>query len=94
MESGFGMVSLLTNHLPVTSTAELTAYSEQFPRRMLRTGKIIGIKIYQAWLIEMGSLQGYLEHALDGENRQCGPQFFYLPVLPFVNTCFLRKQTA
>jgi hypothetical protein len=61
---------------------------------MLRTGIIIGIKICQVWLIDMGSLQAYLDHALDGEDRQCGPQFFYLPVLQFVNTCFLRKQTA
>ena len=43
------MVSLVTNHLPVTSGAELTGYSEHYLRRMLRTGKIIGIKIGQVW---------------------------------------------
>ena len=68
------MVSFITNHLPVTSAAELTGYSEQYLRRMLRTGKIIGIKIGQVWLIDMACLQAYLDHALDGNDRRFGPQ--------------------
>jgi excisionase family DNA binding protein len=68
------MVSFITNHLPVTSAAEFTGYSEQYLRRMLREERIIGIKIGQVWLIDMACLQAYLDHALDGSDRRFGPQ--------------------
>ena len=68
------MVSFITNHLPVSSAAELTGYSEQYLRRMLREGKIIGIKIGQVWLIDMACLQAYIDHATDASDRRFGPQ--------------------
>ena len=68
------MVSFITNHLPVSSAAELTRYSEQYLRRMLREGKIIGIKIGQVWLIDMECLQTYLDHATNASDRRFGPQ--------------------
>jgi excisionase family DNA binding protein len=68
------MVSFITNHLPVSPAAELTGYSEQYLRRMLREGKIIGIKIGQVWLIDMACLQAYLDHATDAIDRRFGPQ--------------------
>jgi excisionase family DNA binding protein len=68
------MGSFITNHLPVTSAAELTGYSEQYLRRMLREEKITGIKIGQVWLIDMACLQAYLDHALNASDRRFGPQ--------------------
>jgi len=65
---------LITGHITVQDAAEVTGYSIQYLRRLLRSGKLEGIKIGQLWLIEMQSLEMYLQHVGSTSDRRCGPR--------------------
>jgi len=58
-----------------TQTAtEATGYNLQYLRRLLRAGKITGIKIGQVWLIEFTSLEAYLQLKTNALDKRCGPK--------------------
>jgi len=61
-------------YISVQAAAELTGYNIQYLRRLLRSGKLEGIKIGQLWLIEMHSLETYLQHVKTTSDRRCGPK--------------------
>ena len=65
---------LLEKYISVQAAAELTGYNIQYLRRLLRSGKLEGIKIGQLWLIEMHSLETYLQHVETTSDRRCGPK--------------------
>jgi len=65
---------LITRHLTVQAAAEITGYNIQYLRRLLRSGTLGGIKIGQIWLIEMQSLETYLQRAESTSDRRCGPR--------------------
>ena len=56
-----GMV--LEKHLSVKATAETLGCNEQYLRRLLRTGRLEGVKIGQTWLIKLDSLEAHLHKA-------------------------------
>lgn len=65
---------IINNHLTVNNAAEATGYNIQYLRRLLRSGKLKGIKIGQIWLIEMQSLEMYLQHIESTSDQRCGPR--------------------
>ena len=65
---------LITGHVTVEAAADVTGYNIQYLRRLLRSGKPGGIKIGQLWLIEMQSLETYLQHVESTSDRRCGPR--------------------
>ena len=65
---------LINGHLPVQAAADATGYNMQYLRRMLRSDKLEGIKIGQIWLIEMESLEAYLQYIQDTSDNRCGPR--------------------
>ena len=65
---------LINRHLTVQAAAEATGYNMQYLRRLLRSGRLEGIKIGQIWLIEMQSLEGYLQQVETTSDRSCGPR--------------------
>ena len=65
---------LIKEHLSVQSASEATGYNIQYLRRLLRAGTLEGIKIGQIWLIEMQSLETYLQHVESTSDRRCGPR--------------------
>jgi excisionase family DNA binding protein len=65
---------IINNHITVNTAAEATGYNIQYLRRLLRSGKLEGIKIGQLWLIEMQSLETYLQHIECTSDRRCGPR--------------------
>ena len=65
---------LINQHVTVQATADVTGYNIQYLRRLLRSGKLEGIKIGQIWLIEMQSLEKYLQHVESASDRRCGPR--------------------
>jgi excisionase family DNA binding protein len=71
-ESNKGM--LINGHLTVQAAAEATGYNMQYLRRLLRSDKLEGIKIGQIWLIEMQSLETYIQHVESTSDRRCGPR--------------------
>ena len=65
---------LINRHLTVQAAAFATGYNMQYLRRLLRSGKLEGIKIGQIWLIEMQSLETYLQQVESTSDRRCGPR--------------------
>jgi len=43
---------ILDNIISVIAAAECTGYSQQYLRRLLRRGKLNGLKLGQVWLID------------------------------------------
>ena len=65
---------LIKEHLSVQAASEATGYNIQYLRRLLRSGPLEGIKIGQIWLIEMQSLETYLQQVESTSDRRCGPK--------------------
>jgi len=65
---------IIQRHITVQNAAEVTGYNIQYLRRILRSGTLKGIKIGQMWLIEMESLEAYLERVKSTSDRRCGPK--------------------
>ena len=65
---------LVEKNISVQAAAEVTGYNTQYLRRLMRSGKLEGIKIGQLWLIEMQSLETYLQHVETTSDRRCGPK--------------------
>lgn len=61
-------------YITVQAAAEATGYNLQYLRRLLRAGKLAGIKIGQVWLISLASLAIYLQQAEYAVDRRCGPK--------------------
>ena len=64
----------VNQHLTVQAAADVTGYNIQYLRRLLRSGTLEGVKIGQMWLIDMESLEAYLEHIETTSDRRCGPR--------------------
>ena len=65
---------LLDKFITVKAAAEVTGYSAQYLRRLLRAGKLDGIKIGQVWLISLVSLEAYLRRGKLLQDRRHGPK--------------------
>ena len=65
---------LLDKFITVKAAAEGTGYSAQYLRRLLRAGKLDGIKIGQVWLISLVSLEAYLRRGKLLQDRRHGPK--------------------
>jgi hypothetical protein len=65
---------LVEKYISVQAAAEVTGYNIQYLQRILRAGKLEGIIIGQIWLIEMESLETYLQHVETTADLRCGPR--------------------
>ena len=65
---------LINGHVTVQAAADVTGYNIQYLRRLLRSGSLRGIKIGQIWLIDIESLERYLQHVENTPDRRCGPK--------------------
>lgn len=66
---------ILNNCISVKTAAEYSGYSLQYMRRLLRLGKLAGLKLGQIWLIEMESLESYLVIADSSEDQRMGARW-------------------
>jgi excisionase family DNA binding protein len=64
---------VVNNHLTVQAAAEIIGYSLQYIRRLLRCGKLAGVKVSQVWLIEKSAFEAYLDRAVQSTDRRYGP---------------------
>jgi len=64
---------VINNHISVKVAAKVSGYSLQYLRRLLRSGKLTGLKIGQVWLIEKSTFEAYLENATQATDRRFGP---------------------
>jgi excisionase family DNA binding protein len=65
---------VLSNHISVQVAAQFSGYSLQYLRRLLRCGKLSGLKIGQVWLIDKDAFEAYLEKAIHAADQRCGPK--------------------
>ena len=62
------------NHISVQAASEISGYSLQYLRRLLRCRKLVGMKIGQVWLIDNTAFEAYVEKAIEATDRRFGPQ--------------------
>jgi excisionase family DNA binding protein len=65
---------VLEKHISVKAAAELSGYSIQYLRRLLRNDRLEGTKIGQVWLIKLASFESYLRHGQMLRDRRHGPR--------------------
>jgi excisionase family DNA binding protein len=65
---------IVEKYTTVQTAAEVADYNVQYLRRLLRAGKLAGIKIGQVWLISLASLANYIQQAEEVVDRRCGPK--------------------
>jgi len=65
---------VVNNHISVKAAAVFSGYSLQYLRRLLRCGKLSGLKIGQVWLIDKDVFFTYLERATKASDQRFGPQ--------------------
>jgi hypothetical protein len=66
--------TVLEKHLSVKASAAAFGFNEQYLRRLLRAGRLQGIKIGQVWLIRLTSLEAHLRRGQAAQDRRFGPQ--------------------
>ena len=72
LETSAGIV--LEWHLSVEAAAKHFGYNEQYLRRLLREGRLDGVKIGQVWLIKLASLEIHMRKGYLAQDRCFGPQ--------------------
>jgi len=65
---------VIENHISVQSATRISGYNVQYLRRLLRVGKLDGVKVGQVWLVDLASLNAYLNHTLNSNDLRCGPK--------------------
>jgi excisionase family DNA binding protein len=75
MDVGISPSVVVNNHISVQVAAELSGYSLQYLRRMLRCGNLAGLKIGQVWLIEKSAFEVYFMKAVQATDRRFGPKW-------------------
>jgi excisionase family DNA binding protein len=74
MDSHNSPLIVVNNHISVQDATEFSGYSLQYIRRLLRCGKLAGLKIGQVWLIDKDAFDSYLERANLVLDRRFGPK--------------------
>ena len=65
---------VVNNHISVRAAAEFSGYSLQYLRRLLRCGRLVGLKIGQVWLIDKTAFEAYMKKAVQATDRRFGPK--------------------
>ena len=70
---------VIVNHISVQAATEISGYNAQYLRRLLRAGKLDGVKVGQVWLVNLDSLQEYFGSALSSSDLRYGPKGAWQP---------------
>jgi excisionase family DNA binding protein len=65
---------VLNNYISVQVAGKYSGYSLQYLRRLLRNGKLEGIKIGQLWLVDKGALDVCLKRVQNTADQRFGPK--------------------
>lgn len=66
--------TVLQGIISVKVASEYSGYSQQYLRRLLRLGKLTGLKFGQVWLIDMDSFEWYLSEVGNSTDHRFGPK--------------------
>ena len=67
--------------------AEYSGYNPQYLRRLLRSGKLSGVKIGQMWLINLDSLENHIHQTKVMNDHRYGPKMRKLYVVENGELC-------
>jgi len=65
---------VFNNCISVNGAAFHSGYNMQYLRRLLRDGRLTGMKLGQSWLIDKGTFEAYLENANRTKDSRFGPK--------------------
>ena len=65
---------VFNNCISVNGAAFHSGYNVQYLRRLLRDGRLIGMKLGQTWLIDKRTFEAYLENAKFTQDKRFGPK--------------------
>jgi len=71
---------VFNNCTSVKSAALHSGYNVQYLRRLLRDGRLSGVKLGQTWLINRRAFDVYLEYAHQTLDKRFGPKNCNFPV--------------
>ena len=71
-ESPFPFV--FNNCISVKAAAFHSGYNVQYLRRLLRDGRLTGMKLGQSWLVDKSTFDAYLENAQKNRDKRFGPK--------------------
>ena len=63
---------ILNNYISVQVASKYSGYSLQYVRRLLRSGKLEGVKIGQLWLVDKGALDVCLKRVQTTADQRFG----------------------
>jgi len=73
-DSGSPFPFVFNNCITVKDAALHSGYNMQYLRRLLRDGRLTGMKLGQTWLIDKGTFEVYLENANHTQDKRYGPK--------------------
>jgi excisionase family DNA binding protein len=73
-ESGSIIPIVFNNCISVKAAAFHSGYNMQYLRRLLREGRLFGMKLGQTWLIDKDTFEAYIESAHHAKNKRFGPK--------------------
>ena len=73
-EPGSEIPIVFNNCISVNGAAYHSGYNVQYLRRLLRDGRLTGLKLGQTWLIDKGTFATYLENANRTQDKRFGPK--------------------
>ena len=65
---------VFNNCISVKAAAFHSGYNVQYLGRLIRNGKLTGMKLGQTWLIDNRTLEAYLENANHTKDKRFGPK--------------------
>jgi hypothetical protein len=71
-DPGSAIPNVFNNFISVKVAAFHSGYNVQYLRRLLREGRLIGMKLGQAWLVEMESFSSYLDKVEKSHDNRFG----------------------
>ena len=72
-EQGSTIPIVFNNCISVKAAAFHSGYNVQYLRRLLRDGRLLGMKLGQTWLIDKCTFEAYLENANHTKDKRFLP---------------------
>jgi len=73
-DSGRSVPYVFNNCISVNAAAFHSGYNVQCLRRLLRDGRLTGMKLGQAWLLDLRTFEAYMQDAHQTNDKRFGPK--------------------
>ena len=73
-DPGLSFPIVFNNCISVKAAAFHSGYNVQYQRRLLRDGRLTGMKLGQAWLLDLRTFEAYMQDAHQTNDKRFGPK--------------------